>query len=186
MTRRRFPFVLTLISLSALGLGAAGCSNGSSPTEPAFTEETAAVSASVSDDKRRGRGADDPAGDDNGGRRGRGGDDANDDRGGRRGGRNGGNGAGNNGNNGGQQAPRGGVEFESAVASVNGGTLVLANGQRVVVTGQTQWIARGDLHSLDQVAAALSSGDDPRVEGRGNRQGNGAIVALTIKAEVDD
>lgn len=171
MTRHRLPFILTLVSLTTLGLGAAGCSNGQSPTEPAFTEDSLASSV-AEDTKRRGRGADDPAGDDRGGRRGgRGGNDANDDNGGRRGGR--------------QQPPRAGVEFEGTVASISGGTLVLANGTRVVVTGQTQWIARGDLSSLGQLSNALSAGQAPRVEGRGNRDANGAIVAQSIKAEID-
>ncbi|MFL6193507.1 MAG: hypothetical protein ACJ75H_05010 [Thermoanaerobaculia bacterium] len=171
MKLNRIPFVLTLASLTALGLGASGCSNGQSPTEPAFDESSlSSASAAVSTGKRHG--ADDAAGDDRGGRRrgGRGGDDANDDNGGRRGGR---------------QQPRAGVEFEGAVASVSGGGLVLANGTTVIVNGQTQISARGDLRSLAQISAALDAGQDPRVEGRGTRNASGAIVAQTLKAEID-
>ena len=110
-TKLRFPRILTLLSLSTLVVGAAGCSNGSSPTEPASFDTPVAASSSslaVSGDKRHG--ADDPAGDDRGGRAGRGGrqgrgndDPAGDDRGGRGRGR-GGNG-GNNTSNVNQRGP---------------------------------------------------------------------------------
>jgi hypothetical protein len=186
MKLNRHPFVLTLASLTVLGLGASGCSNGQSPTEPAFDDQTLSASAAVSTEKRHG--ADDAAGDDNGGRRGgRGADDpAGDDRGRRRGGRGADDGTDDNGGRrGGRQQPRAGVEFEGAVASVGAGSLVLANGTTVIVNGQTQISARGDLRSLSQISAALNAGQDPRVEGRGTRNANGAIVAQTLKAEVD-
>jgi hypothetical protein len=190
-TKLRFPRILTLLSLSTLIVGAAGCSNGQSPTEPAsFDSPVAAKSLAVSDDKRHG--ADDPAGDDRGGRAGRGGrqgrgndDPAGDDRGGR-GGNNGNNGN-NGGNNGGnqQRPPRAGTEREGAVISVDAGALVLAGGQRIVVNGQTQWSSRGDLLSLQQVAAAVNAGKPTRAEARGTLRADGALVAQTIKAEVD-
>jgi hypothetical protein len=153
-----------------------GCSNGQSPTEPAAldTPVTAkSLAASAPQDKRHG--ADDPAGDDHGGRQGRGADDpAGDDNGGRR--------------NGGQQQrpPRGGAEVEGTVTAVNAasGTLVLAGGQQIAVNGQTQWNARGDLFTLKQVAAAVAAGKATRAEARGARQANGSILAQTIKAEV--
>jgi poly(3-hydroxybutyrate) depolymerase len=66
MTHARFLPTLTLLSLSTLAFGAAGCSNGQSPTEPAFDPPAAAKSLAVSSDKRHG--TDDPAGDDHGGR----------------------------------------------------------------------------------------------------------------------
>jgi hypothetical protein len=200
MTRFRLPYILTL-SLSTLALGAVGCSNGSSPTEPAFDDLSAPVAVTSSSsvastgEKRRGRGSDDPAGDDRGGddnrnggnsgRRGRGGDDpAGDDRGGRRGGR------GGNDNprpdNPRPNNPRAGAEFEGTVLSVNGNTVTLAGGTRVIVNGQTQWIARGDLLNLSQVASAVAANRPVRAEGRGIRQGNGNFVAQTIKVEVDD
>ena len=101
-----------------------------------------------------------------------------DDRGGRRG---------RGGNNGGgqQRPPQAGTEREGAVSSVNAGALVLAGGQRIVVNGQTQWNSRGDLFSLQQVAAAVNAGKPTRAEARGALRADGALVAQTIKAEVD-
>ncbi len=164
-TQLRFPRILTLLSLSTLIVGAAGCSNSHSPTEPeSFDAPVAASSLSVSGDKRHG--ADDPAGDDRGGRQGRGG----------RGGNNGGNQ---------QRPPRVGNEREGTVTSVGAGALVLAGGQRVVVNGQTQWNSRGDLFSLQQVAAAVNAGRPTRAEARGTLRADGALMAQTIKAEVD-
>ncbi len=163
MNRHR-AFVL-LASLSTLAVGAVGCSNAHSPTEPAFDEPLAAASSASTVGEKR-HGADDPAGDDRGGqadnnnRRGRG--------------------------NGRQKPPQAGAEFEGTVASVNGGTIVLAGGTRIAVNGQTQWSARGDLTSLAQVAASVAGGDPTRVEGRGARQADGSLLAQTIKAEVDD
>jgi|GEM_PF-1655996 len=194
-TKLRFPRILTLLSLSTLVVGAAGCSNGSSPTEPASFDTPVAASSSslaVSGDKRHG--ADDPAGDDRGGRAGRGGrqgrgndDPAGDDRGGRGRGNGGNNNGGNNGNNGGnqQRPPRTGTEREGTVASVDAGALILAGGQRIVVNGQTQWDSRGDLFSLQQVAAAVNTGKPTRAEARGTLRADGALVAQTVKAEVD-
>ena len=84
MIRFRLLPTLTLLSLSTLALGAVGCSQGQSPTEPAFDTPVAAKSLAVSQDKRHG--ADDPAGDDHGGQPAGGADDpAGDDHGGRNG-----------------------------------------------------------------------------------------------------
>lgn len=83
------------------------------------------------------------------------------------------------------RAPRGGAEFEAAVQSVAGSTITLVNGTRVLVNGQTQWNARGDLRTLDALAKAVAANRAPRVEGRGTRQADGSILALTIKAEID-
>ena len=197
--KRKALKLLTLLTLSALPLGTVACSKGSSsPTEPAFDlEESSLVasndSLSMETDESRGRGRggrggdDDRNGDDRGGRRGgRGGDDDRngDDRGGRRGGRGGQDDNNNNNNN--NNNPRVGQEFEGSVASVSGNSVILTNGTRILVNGQTQWIARGDLHSLSQVASAVAADRPTRVEGRGVRQGNGNFVANTIKAEVDD
>ena len=214
--KRKALKLLTLFTLSALPLGTVACSKGSSPTEPAFDLEESSLSASndslsMETDESRGRGRggrggrggdDDRNNDDRGGQRGgRGGDDDrnNDDRGGRRGGRggdddrNGDDRGGRRGGRGGQddgnnnpRAPRNGQEFEGSVASVSGNSVILTNGTRILVNGQTQWIARGDLHSLAQVSRAVAAGRPTRVEGRGVRQGNGNFVANTIKAEVDD
>jgi hypothetical protein len=196
MKRNHALKLLTLLTLSTLPLGTVACSKGSSPTEPGLDFEQSSLSASndslsVTTDESRGRGRggrggnDDRGGDDRGGRRGgRGGDDEpGDDRGGRRGGR-GGQDDDNNNNN--PRAPRNGQEFEGSVASVSGNSVFLTNGTRILVNGQTQWIARGDLHSLSQIARAVDAGRPTRVEGRGVRQGNGDFVANTIKAEVDD
>lgn len=190
MIRHSFP-KLALAALLTLPLATTGCTEGKSPTEPAFDLEPASVAGSSlasAPEERRGRGGDDgKASGDNGGRRGGRNDDDRNRGGKRRRGRGGddrnGNGNGNGNNNGGENRPRAGQEFEAAVASVNGNTLVLTNGTRVIVDGQTQWIARGDLHSLSEIAGSLAAGNNPRVEGRGTRQGDGAILALTIKAE---
>ncbi len=179
MIHRTFAPLATL-GLLALTLATTGCSRGSSPTEPAFSDldsSTAAVSSTG--DKRHG--ADDPAGDDRGGQAGRGADDpAGDDRGGNRG-RGADDPAGDR--RGGRQRPARGAEFSGVVSAVDGQALVLASGARVVVNGQTQWNARGDLKSLDQVASAVAAGKRTRVEGRGTRQTDGTLVAQSIKAE---
>ena len=194
---------LTLISVLTLTLGTVGCSEGTSPTEPAFSDLDSSVGAvstegtvttddagtisSVSDESRgRGRGRGGRGGnnsDDDGvsnNRRGRGQDDTQpDDRGGRRRG-----GRGNQPNQPNQPAtPRAGQEFEGAVARVGGGSVTLASGLTIVVTGQTQWDARGDLLSLSAVQGSLRAGRNPRVEGRGVRQADGTFRANTIKAE---
>ncbi len=168
--------LIAFISLATLPLGTVACSNGSSPTEPAFSDEqplvsttTSGLSSTTEESKGRGRGGDDNGGDNRGGKGGKGGK-------GGRGGRDGGQ----------DDNPRTGQEFEGAVASVGQGSLTLTNGTRIVVNGQTQWIARGDLHSLNQVAGSVAANRPTRVEGRGTRQANGGILALTIKAEVDD
>lgn len=208
MTRKALS--LMTLSLSVFALGAVGCSNGSSPTEPVNLDEPVIAKDSLSsvteesrgrgrggrggggsDDDgsaesgRRGRGSDDGNADDGGrrGRRGRGGDDDNDNRRGRRG-------RGGNNNrpddNSGQRPGRVGQEFEGSVIAVEGNALILSGGTRVIVNGNTQWIARGDLHNLGEVSRAVSAGRPVRAEGRGPGQGNGTIVAQTLKVEVDD
>lgn len=169
-------FKLSTFALAAaltLPLATVGCSNGSSPTEPAFDDEPASASAlsvASEESKGRGRGGDDNQADDNDNNRRRG-----------RGGRgNGGNGNGNDDNN---RPARNGREFEGAVASVGAGSVTLTSGLRIVVNGATQWSGRGDLLSLSEVSGSLAAGNDPRVEGRGTRQADGSILAATIKAE---
>lgn len=189
MNRHHSLKVVALTSIMTLALGTIGCSGGSSPTEtadfdaPVLAASTSAGSAISEESKGRGRGGDDTAGDDNGGdnnrKKGKG-----KGRGGR-GGRNGGGQDDNGGGNGGGNRPAG-QEFEGAVASVGQSSVTLTNGTRIIVNGQTQWIARGDLHSLSAIARSVESGDPTRVEGRGIRQGNGNFVATTIKAEVDN
>lgn len=191
MYRQHSLKVIALTSIMTLAFGSVGCSGGSSPTEPAdfdapvLSASTSAGSVVTAESKGRGRGGDDSAGDDNGGDNNR-----NKGKGRGRGGRNGGgNGGGNNGggNGGGQDDNRRtGQEFEGSVASVNQNSVTLTNGTRIIVNGQTRWIARGDLHSLSQVARSVDAGRPTRVEGRGTRQGNGNFVAATIKAEVDN
>jgi hypothetical protein len=182
MTRHRaFQFV-TLLTLSTLGSVAGGCANGSSPTEPVSFDEPivtksssspataeGSLSAAADESKRRGRGGDDQPGDDRGNGRGRGGRGGNANRPEDR-----------------PRASRAGQEFEGAVVSVDGNRLTLAGGVRVVVNGQTQWSARGDLFTLDQVAGSVASGAPTRVEGRGTRQADRSFLAQTIKAEVDN
>lgn len=173
---------LSILSLAVLTAAGSGC-NGSTPTEPVFDEamvveqSTATTASSSVTDESTGKrhGADDPAGDDRGGQSGR--------RGGR--GR-GGTATPTTPTTPTAQPPRQGQQFESAVTSVAGNTLALANGTRVTVDAQTQWNARGDLRSVAQVANAVRAGRPTRVEGRGTRQANGAFLATAIKAEVDD
>jgi len=181
MIHRAFAPLATF-ALLALSLVATGCSHGSSPTEPAepAVSNLAISSAASSSLGTKRHGADDPAGDDHGGQAGRGADDpAGDNRGGQ------GHGADDPAGNrrGGQQRPARGAEFSGVVSAVDGQTLTLASGVHVTVNAQTQWNARGDLKSLDRVAAALAAGKRTRVEGRGARQADGSLLAQTIKAE---
>lgn len=185
MIRSRLT-TLALASVLVLPLATAGCSQGSSPTEPAFDEELASASSLsmvTEESKGSGRGGgDNNRADDNDNNRGRGGndDDKGDDRGGR------GRGRGRGGNDDDRprdNRPRNGQEFEGAVASVGSNSLTLAGGLRIVVNGSTQWSGRGDLFSLSQISGSLADGNDPRVEGRGTRQADGSILATTIKAE---
>lgn len=180
---------LALAAVLTLPLATAGCSQGSSPTEPAFDDEVASagsLSTVTGESKGSGSGgggSDDNSADDNDNnrrRRGRGGDDRNDDNdNNRRRGR-----GGRGGNNDDDNRPaRNGREFEGAVASVGAGSVTLAGGLRIVVDGSTQWSGRGDLFSLSEIASSLAAGNDPRVEGRGTRQADGSILAQTIKAE---
>lgn len=188
MNRHHSLKLIALLSLTTLPFGTVACSNSSSPTEPALLDDqpivaaTSGLSSATAESKGRGRGGDDNGGDNNGGRT-RGGDDDDngDDRGRRgRGGRGGRGGQDDNNN------PRAGQEFEGTVASVGQNSLTLANGTRIIVNGQTQWIARGDLHSLAEVSRSVAANRPTRAEGRGVRQGNGNFVAATLKVEVDD
>ena len=191
MNRHRSLVLLASVALATATLGA--CSK-SSPTEPSPLASAGAPSAAtasssltgVADESRgRGRGGDGGSADDNGrSRRGRGNgsDDTNDDRGRRRGR----GGRGNDDRPADPRPPRVGQEFEASVVAVAGQTITLAGGGRVRVDGSTQWDARGDLFTLAQVAGSVASGDPTRVEGRGTRQTDGSILALTIKAEVDN
>ena len=200
MNTHRTLALFALLPLAASTL--VGCSQ-SSPTEPSLALDSSFASASdaatlsgddstsftsgddatslTAEQRGRGRGR---------GGTGRGNDDGNDkgdDNGGRRGGRGGRddrNGGGGGGGNGG--APRAGQEFEGAVRGVSGQTIALAGGTRVVVSAATQWSVRGDLTSLAAVAGSAASGAPTRVEGRGDRQADGSILARTIKAEVDN
>ena len=172
MIRRKLT-TLALASVLTLPLATTGCSQGSSPTEPAFDDELASASSlsvATEESKGSGKGGDDNKADDNNNNRRRG-----------RGGR-GGNG-GNGGNDDNNRPARNGREFEGAVASVGADSVTLAGGLRIVVNGSTQWSGRGDLFSLSQVAGSLAAGNSPRVEGRGTRQADGSILAATIKAE---
>ncbi len=79
------------------------------------------------------------------------------------------------------------AEFDAPVRAADAAvqTLRLAGGVAVSVTEGTTWSPRGDLFSIAQVAAALADGARVRVEGRGDRQADGSIVARRIKAEAD-
>ena len=152
MSRLRLPFALTLAALSTLALGAAGCSSGQSPTEPARLD---AAAKSASPDAKR-HGADDPAGDDHGGRQGAvptippG---TGDDHGGRQ----------PSPAPGPAPRPARGQELEGAVTAVDAGAqlLTLAGGRRIALTAQTQWNSRGDLTTLKQVAASVAAASRP-------------------------
>lgn len=203
MNQHRPLLLLASLALATSVLGA--CANGhSSPTEPSlsldsaksFAAESASADASTAsvagdvtakrhgadDGNGSGSGNDDGTADQGGGNNDdpAGADDNNNHRQRRRGRQ-------NRGGDNPQQprAPRGGAEFEAAVQSVAGSTITLAGGTRVLVNGQTQWNARGDLRTLDALANAVAANRAPRVEGRGTRQADGSILALTIKAEID-
>lgn len=194
--------LLASLALATSVLGA--CSQGhSSPTEPSLSLDSAksfaadsananATAAVAGDDLAKRHGVDDGNGSGGGGNddgtldQGGGnnddpaGDDDNNHRQRRRGRQNPG------GDNPQQpQPPRGGVEFAATVQSVSRSTITLVDGTRVLVNGQTQWNARGDLRTVDALANAVAANRAPRVEGRGTRQADGAILALTIKAEID-
>ncbi|HKH49132.1 MAG TPA: DUF5666 domain-containing protein [Thermoanaerobaculia bacterium] len=182
MNTHRSLKLIALTSILTLPLGTVACSNGSSPTEPAFSDDqvVAASTSGLSSVTAESKGSDDQGADDRGGN---GNDDKNGDNRGGKSGKGGKKGGKNGGRDDNQKA---GKEFEGAVASVGQSSLTLANGTRIVVNGQTQWIARGDLHSLTEIADSLASGDPTRVEGRGARQADGSILARTLKAEVDN
>ena len=173
--------------LSLATLTAVGCSkSAASPTEPAFlSEDSSATSASLVTGESRAQEttAAQPAG--GNGLTSNREPEPGDDRGGRNGGgRNSGgrNGGGRNGG-GRDDGNRAGTEFEAAVASINGSTITLATGGKVVVNAATVWSARGDLHNLAALRTSLNRNLHPRIEGRGTRQANGAILAKTLKAE---
>jgi len=184
MNTHRSLKLIALTSILTLPLGTIACSNGSSPTEPAFSDDqvVSASTSGLSSVTAESKGSDDQGVDD------RGGDNNDDKNGDNRGGKSG-KGKGGKGRKGGGRDDnngRAGREFEGAVASVGQSSITLANGTRIVVNGQTQWIARGDLHSLTEIADSVASGDPTRVEGRGSRQADGSILAKILKAEVDN
>jgi hypothetical protein len=83
------------------------------------------------------------------------------------------------------------VEFEMGVTGVDvaGGTLVLSNGTRVLVTAETAISAEGDLFTLAATADAVTLGRPVRAEGRGtvaSSEGPTVIAATSLKIEVDD
>jgi hypothetical protein len=180
MTRHRTLLALASIALSTGVLGA--CSrSASSPTEPSLAafEDSSKSLSSVSDDSRgRGGSGNDDGNAGNHRGRGRGADDGTADQGHR------GRGRGNRPEE--PRQPRAGQEFQGTVASVSGQTLTLAGGLRVTVGPQTQISRRGDLLSLGAIAASVAANERPRVEGRGERQADGSILATTLEAEVDD
>jgi len=200
MNQHRPLLLLASIALTTGVLGA--CSQGhSSPTEPSLSfdiAESFAADSAAGDDLTGDAAAKRHGGDDGNDNGGSGDDDGTADQG------RGDNGNGNGDNNNGRRnrgrngrgrggddpqqprAPRGGQEFEATVQSVAGSTITLVTGTRVVVNGQTQWSARGDLLTLQALAGAVARNRAPRVEGRGNRQADGSILALTIKAEIDE
>jgi hypothetical protein len=178
MTRLRTLQTATLLSLSTLLLGLAGCSQGQSPTEPAsLNASVAAKSLAATPDKSHGGsgrgGSDDPAGDDHrGGQTG----GADDPAGHHHGGRNGDQ----------QRPPQAGAELEGAVATVDlsAGTVALAGGKRIAVNAQTRFDPKGDLFTLATLADAVTAGKRVRVEARGTLQAGGSLLATTIKAEI--
>lgn len=80
------------------------------------------------------------------------------------------------------------AQFDGSVASVNRGgqSLQLRNGKVVATDGGTIWDNEGDLFSFTALADAFDAGRPVRVEGDGDRQPDGSILAFDIKAEVDD
>jgi hypothetical protein len=189
MTQHRLLQALTLASLTTLLAGAAGCSQGQGPTEPASVNASAASKSLASSlDKSHGgrNGSDDPAGDDHrgaqgGGTQAPGTDDPNGDR---HGGRNGGGNQG--GQQGGQHPPRG-SELEGAVTAVDpaAGLVTLAGGKKIAVNAQTAFDRRGDLFTLAKLAGAVTAGKHVRAEAHGTLQADGSLLATTIKAEID-
>ena len=84
----------------------------------------------------------------------------------------------------------GAVEFEATVtaADVVAGTLTLAGGTVVRITGTTVFDAEGDLLTLQAVVDALAAGDPVRAEGDATVESMTprVLVALEVKIEVDD
>ena len=190
MNSHRLLQSLTLVSVTTLLLGAAGCSQGQSPTEPSSLSAPATSKSRASSlDKSHGgrNGSDDPAGDDHGGAQGGGTqapgtDDPNGDR---HGGRNGGGNQG--GQQGGHQHPPRGSELEGSVTAVDpaAGLVTLASGKKIAVNAQTVFDRRGDLFTLAKLADAVAAGKHVRAEAHGTLQADGSLLATTIKAEID-
>lgn len=196
--------LLLIAGCLAASAALTACSQGSSPTEPttAFDAQSKSLSSAVpapvpdgsSFTSKSHGGGDDGSADDNGGG---GQDDGNlDDHGD--------DGApdpaatpaptpehrrnrhrGNHDDNPQPQQPRARAEFEGMVTAVDGSTILLAGGQRVLVDGQTVFSTRGDLRSLAALSQAVAANRNPRVEGRGTRQADGSILAASIKVEID-
>ena len=54
------------------------------------------------------------------------------------------------------------------------------------MNASTVWDAGGDLFSLADIVGALAAGTTVEVEGEGQTQADGSILATEIKAESDD
>lgn len=79
-------------------------------------------------------------------------------------------------------------QFDGDVGNVDvaGGSIQLADGTTVLVDGATIWDSRGDVFSLSALAQAVATGIPSRIEGDGNEQPDGRILATALKAETDD
>ena len=82
----------------------------------------------------------------------------------------------------------GSAEVDGAVTGVDVGsqTIFLGTGDEVVVDFNTVWDPRGDLFSFSELVGALNAGRNVRVEADGSFIESGAVLADTIKAEIDN
>lgn len=79
-------------------------------------------------------------------------------------------------------------EFEGVVTSANRTlfTLTLADGTVVMVGSETEWNAEGNVTTFEDLADLVEGGNEVKVEGEGNLQADGSILATAIKAEVEE
>lgn len=79
------------------------------------------------------------------------------------------------------------TKFESYVQSVDptAQTLLLRNGTTVRVDANTVWDDDEAIQSLAQVGAALQAGQMVEVEGRGQPDAQGVILAMKIEADIE-